>query len=165
MPSMPGNLTQANCELITHFYNAMQRRDAETMAACYAPDVHFSDPVFVSLHGSEAGDMWRMLLGRARDIQVRFEGVTADERSGAAHWTATYTFSRTGRVVINEIEARFEFADGKIARHVDRFDLWRWARQALGLKGLVLGWSPPVQSAIRAQAAAGLAAFRAKSAP
>ena len=36
----------------------------------------------------------------------------------------------------------------------------RWARQALGGKGLLLGWAPPVQAAIRRQAARGLAQFR-----
>lgn len=151
-----------NQELITRFYSAMQRRDTEAMAACYAEDIQFSDPVFPSLQGSEAGDMWRMLLGRALDIKVDFRDVAADGQSGSAHWTAVYTFSRTGRKVINEIDARFEFANGKIVRHADSFDLWRWSRQALGLKGILLGWSPPVQAAIRAQAAAGLAAYRRK---
>ena len=63
----------------------------------------------------------------------------------------------------NVIAASFSFADGKIARHTDRFDLYAWARQALGLKVLLLGWSPPVQQAIRAQAARGLDAFIRKN--
>lgn len=151
-----------NQELITRFYSAMQRRDTEAMAACYADDIRFSDPVFPSLQGDEAGDMWRMLLGRALDIKVDFRDVAADGHGGSAHWTAVYTFSRTGRKVINEIDARFEFANGRIVRHTDSFGLWRWSRQALGLKGILLGWSPPVQAAIRAQAAAGLAAYRRK---
>lgn len=151
-----------NQELITRFYSAMQCRDTEAMVACYADNIRFSDPVFPALQGSEAGDMWRMLLGRALDIKVDFRDVRTDEHGGSAHWTAVYTFSRTGRKVVNEIDANFEFANGKIVRHTDRFDLWRWSRQALGLKGLLLGWSPPVQAAIRAQAAAGLAAYRRK---
>ena len=152
-----------NAALIHRFYQAMKAGDAEAMAACYAADVHFSDPVFVSLRGSEAGDMWRMLLSRAKDFQIAFDDVEADERSGSAQWVAHYTFSQTGRPVVNRIRARFEFVDGKIVRHGDRFDLWRWAGQAFGLKGLLLGWAPPVRRAIRRQAAAGLAAFRAKA--
>ncbi|MNQ84514.1 hypothetical protein D3C85_996450 [compost metagenome] len=74
---------------------------------------------------------------------------------------ATYLFSQTGRMVENRIQARFLFADGKIIEHHDSFDLWRWARQALGAKGLLLGWLPAVQNAIRQQAARGLAAYRA----
>jgi hypothetical protein len=69
-------------------------------------------------------------------------------------------FSQTGRTVVNHIEASFVFRDGKIAEHHDRFDLWRWAAQALGLKGVLLGWAPFVQKAIRRQAAKGLAAFQ-----
>jgi ketosteroid isomerase-like protein len=152
-----------NAALIHAFYRAMQNGDAEAMAACYAGSVHFSDPVFVSLQGDQAADMWRMLLSRAKDFRIDFDNVTADDRNGAAQWVARYTFSQTGRPVVNHIHASFVFADGKIVRHTDRFDLWRWARQALGAKGLLLGWSPLVQRAIRKQAAAGLAAFRAKA--
>jgi len=46
---------------------------------------------------------------------------------------------------------------------VDHFDLWRWLRQALGAKGVLLGWAPPVQSAVRAQAAKALADWRSKN--
>jgi hypothetical protein len=65
--------------------------------------------------------------------------------------------------VVNEIDATFQFEHGRIVRHVDRFDLWRWLRQALGVKGVLLGWLPPVQSEMRAQAAITLAAWRAKN--
>ena len=43
----------------------------------------------------------------------------------------------------------------------DSFDLWRWSRQALGTKGLLLGWTPLVRNAVRAQALKGLRAFQA----
>ena len=86
----------------------------------------------------------------------------ADATTGRAHWVATYTYSATGHRVENRIDATFAFRDGRIVRHQDRFDLYRWARQALGLKGVLLGWLPPVQGAIRRQAAATLAAWRAK---
>jgi hypothetical protein len=75
---------------------------------------------------------------------------------------ARYLFSQTGRTVVNRIEARFVFRDGLIAEHHDTFDLWRWSRQALGFKGVLLGWTPFVQRAIRAQARKGLDAYRAK---
>jgi hypothetical protein len=75
---------------------------------------------------------------------------------------ANYTYSATGRHVENRIDASFVLRDGRIALHRDRFDLYRWARQALGVPGLLLGWSPPLQGAIRRKAAAALAAWRAK---
>jgi ketosteroid isomerase-like protein len=154
-------MSHPNAELITRFYQAFQQRDAETMAACYGEDVRFSDPVFEDLRGSEAADMWRMLTARAQNFSLTFGNVQADERQGSAQWVATYLFSQTGNTVVNRIDALFIFRDGKIVEHHDHFGLWRWARQALGAKGVLLGWAPPVQNAIRRQAAKGLAQFRA----
>lgn len=153
-------MSHANAELIGRFYQAFQQLDAETMASCYTTDVQFSDPVFTDLRGADAGDMWRMLCAKAQGFTLTFEGVTAHDHSGRARWVATYTFSQTGRTVVNLIEASFRFRDGKICEHRDHFDLWRWARQALGSKGLLLGWTPFVQNAIRQQAGKGLAAFQ-----
>jgi ketosteroid isomerase-like protein len=150
----------ANAQLLQDFYQAFQQRDAETMAACYSPDVQFSDAVFIGLQGSEVGDMWRMLTAKAKNFSLVFDGIKADEQSGEAHWVATYTFSQTGNTVVNDIRARFIFRDGKIISHTDSFDLWRWSSQALGLKGKLLGWTPLVQNAIRKQARKGLADYR-----
>lgn len=149
----------ANAQLIHALYGALQRRDARAMAACYAADVVFHDPVFGELTGERAVGMWRMLCARATDLDLTVRDVVADDARGSARWEARYTFRATGRRVTNRIHASFEFAGGKIRRHVDRFDLYAWARQALGLKGLLWGWLPGVQRAIRAQAARGLEAF------
>lgn len=157
--SEPGS--SENASVIARFYEAFSRLDAESMAACYTDDVLFSDPVFGELRGQQAGDMWRMLTSRAKEFSVTFDQVRADRQTGSAHWIATYLFSQTGRTVINDIQARFVFRDGKICEHHDQFDLWRWSRQALGFKGAVLGWTPFVQSAIREQAKKGLKVFRA----
>lgn len=128
------------------------------MAACYAPDVVFSDPAFPELRGSRAGDMWRMLTGRAADLTLEFE--VKDDRH--VHWEARYTFSQTGRKVHNVIDATFELKDGLIVRHTDVFDFHRWSRQALGLPGLLLGWSSFLQKKVQAKAAQGLDDFVAK---
>jgi SnoaL-like domain len=64
------------------------------MQDCYAPDVHFSDPVFVDLHGHEAGAMWRMLTERAADLRVELLEHSADGDRGSARWRAHYTFVR-----------------------------------------------------------------------
>lgn len=150
----------ANAELLTRFYSAFQRGDAETMATCYRADASFSDPVFTALKGAEVGDMWRMLTARAKNFSLSFDGIEADAQQGRAHWVATYLFSGTGRMVVNDIQASFTFRDGRILQHRDQFDLWRWTRQALGAKGLLLGWTPLVHNAVRKQAAQGLAAYR-----
>lgn len=153
-----------NAKVIHDFYEAFGRRDAEAMVACYAEDVEFSDPVFPALRGDEARGMWRMLTGRAKDIKITASAIEADDSSGKAHWDADYTFSATGRFVNNRIDARFTFRDGKIVRHVDSFDLWKWSGMALGLPGNLFGWSPPLQNKIRKNADAGLRAFLKKRA-
>jgi len=150
--------THPNAALIERFYSAFARRDGAAMAACYAPDARFSDPVF-DLAGAEVGAMWSMLCERGRDLRVEWRDVRADDANGAAHWEARYTFSATGRPVHNIIGAAFTFNAGRIARHVDTFDLWRWSRMALGAKGALLGWTPFVRKAIQRQARHGLDAW------
>lgn len=150
-----------NAKLVEDFYISFQRKDADAMVSCYHPDVVFSDPVFVDLRGPRAGGMWRMLTKRAEDFSLTFRDIHGDDQRGSAHWEASYLFSETGRRVHNVIEATFEFRDGKIVRHEDRFDLWRWSAQALGARGRILGWLPPVKKAIRAKAEKSLDRFLA----
>lgn len=150
----------ANEALINRFYEAFARTDGDAMAACYTADAHFHDPVFQDLHGDEVGSMWRMLCERATDLEVEHSKVHADGEQGSAHWDASYTFS-TGRHVLNRIDASFVFQDGLISEHRDRFDLYAWARQAIGPVGVLLGWTPMIQGRIRAQARQGLEEFMA----
>jgi ketosteroid isomerase-like protein len=145
--------------LINRFYEALARRDAVVMADCYHPEVEFSDPVFPRLIGKQAGNMWRMLCERGKDLRVEYRDVTANDDSGQAHWEAWYTFSATGRKVHNTIDAHFEFRDGKILRHRDTFSFPAWARQALGTTGFLLGWTGLVRQKVQAQAARSLEAF------
>jgi hypothetical protein len=109
------------------------------MGACYGPGATFQDPVFGTLERERAAAMWRMLCERAQDLALTISDVAADDARGSARLEARYTFTATGRHVTNRIQASFEFAFGRISRHVDRFDLYAWARQALGLKGMLLG--------------------------
>ena len=152
------NEPHPNAAMLGRFYSAFARRDGAAMAACYAPDARFSDPVF-DVSGAEVGAMWSMLCERATDLRVEWRVVRADESHGSAHWEPRYTFSATGRPVHNVIDAAFTFDAGRIVRHVDTFDLWRWSRMALGAKGMLLGWSPTLRNAIRRQARRGLDAW------
>lgn len=157
-----------NEALVVRFYEAFQKLDADAMGACYADDVVFSDPVFPHLEGDRARGMWKMLCHRSRAagpgaLEVTFRDVKADDQRGSAHWEARYPFSKTKRMVHNVIDAAFEFEGGKIRRHTDTFDLWRWSRMALGPLGLVLGWSPVVRGKVRREAASGLDKFLARS--
>lgn len=142
-----------NERIIRQFYESFARHDADAMVECYADEVEFSDPAFGSLKGADAKNMWRMLVERGGgNIKIEFSNVHADAQKGSADWTADYLFSKTGRKVINEIHAAFEFKDGKIIRHTDTFDIWKWSRQALGPVGLLFGWSSALQNKIRQNA-------------
>jgi len=145
-----------NEELIKNFYESFTKLNAEGMNSCYHPDSTFSDPVFQNLTHDQTLAMWTMLCKRAKGFELTFSNVKADDKSGSAHWEAKYLFSKTGRTVLNIIEAKFEFKDGKIIRHEDSFDLWKWSGMALGFPGKLLGWSSFIQNKIRAEAMKGL---------
>ena len=146
---------------IQALYAALGRHDGEAAAACYTDDAVFEDPAFGRLEGGAVKDMWRMLAERSPDLSVVLGdfGVDDDGRAGWAHWTATYTFTPTGRSVVNEIDARYQFADGLIREQVDSFPLRRWGAQALGAKGAVLGMTPLLGRGVQKQARANLADY------
>ena len=151
--------THPNAEAIERFYRAFDARDPRTMNEIYAEDVTFSDPAFGELRGEQVRAMWRMLTGQAEDLSVTASDVTADDTTGSAHWRAEYTFTATGRPVVNEIDATFRFEDGKVVEHRDRFSFFRWSRQALGPSAILLGSNPLGQSVVRRRARGRLDAF------
>ncbi|MDP3798956.1 MAG: nuclear transport factor 2 family protein [Polaromonas sp.] len=151
-----------NQTTLEHFYAAFARLDSDAMVACYAPDAQFDDEVF-SLRGhSQVTGMWHMLCdvtqAKGADVwKLVYSGIETDAHSGKAHWEAQYRFSATGRMVHNVIDGAFEFNEqGLITRHRDRFDFWAWSRQALGMPGLLLGWTAFLRRKVRAQAVANL---------
>lgn len=141
------------------FYAALAARDWQTAGDCYADDARFSDPVFPDLDAAAVRAMWRMLLTRGKDLQVDYEIRDESAQRASVHWIARYTFSQTGRRVVNAIDASLTLRDGRIVRHVDAFDFHRWASQALGSAGSLLGWLPAFRRKLQARAAAGLAQF------
>jgi ketosteroid isomerase-like protein len=153
-----------NANLIEHFYSSLNARDGVAMAGCYAPEATFEDPAFGRLEAEDARAMWRMLVSRAVDLTVEVSEIEANDETGSARWIAHYTFTQTGRPVVNDIRASFRFADELIVEHRDRFDWWRWARQALGPPGLLLGWNPVFHNAVRKKARGTLAEFREREA-
>ena len=100
-----------------------------------------------------------MLTQRSGYLRVELLERLADADRGSARWRARYTFTETGRPVVNDIDASFRFGDDLIVEHRDEFSFHRWARQALGPLGLLLGWTPLVRSAVRRKAAARLDQF------
>lgn len=147
-----------NQALLERFYAAFSARDGSGMGACYGAAAHFRDPVF-ELEGARIGAMWRMLCSRGADLRIEATDLSANTDSGSATWHAWYTFSATGRPVHNVVASQFRFRDGAIVDQQDRFPFWRWSRQALGPAGLLLGWTPMLQSKVRANANRALQAF------
>jgi len=150
---------------IETLYAAFARLDSDAMAACYAENARFDDAAFSLAGRREIGGMWRMLCeavkAKGRDVW-KLEVSAITDRS--AHWQPHYRFSASGRMLHNIIDAQFEFdGAGLIVRHQDSFDFWRWSRQALGLPGWLLGWTPFLRGKVRAQAGASLKAFLARS--
>ncbi|MCH6199113.1 nuclear transport factor 2 family protein [Aquiflexum sp. LQ15W] len=139
-----------NSKVIHNFYNAFAKGKVEEMLSCYHKEIIFEDPVFGALKGEEAKSMWKMLLARSKgNLKVTFSDVKVVRNSGEAKWEAIYPFGSEKRIVHNKIKAEFEFKDGKIIKHTDKFDLWKWSRMALGFKGVLLGWSPLVQNKVK----------------
>jgi ketosteroid isomerase-like protein len=138
-----------NKDLITKFYSSFKKRDFKSMQECYADNATFSDEVFQDLNASQVKSMWEMLCLRGKDLELEFKNVNADEKTGSAEWIATYTFSKSGRKVENRIKVDFIFENGKIAKHSDHFSFYRWSRQALGISGLLLGWTPFLKNKVR----------------
>lgn len=150
--------------MIRQLYEGLKNKDAAAIAGCYHPDAEFSDPVF-DLRGRGIVAMWHMLCEAGKDMVVSYRDIrsqgTDGSGSGSGHWEAVYTFSLTGRKVHNKMDSTFRFKDGKIIGHIDRFGFWRWSRLALGLPGLLLGWTPILRGKIRARARGNLDRFLA----
>lgn len=150
-----------NEQLIKKFYDCFGKRDWKGMLDCYHEEIFFYDPVFQNLEGGEAGAMWEMLLRNAKDLEVTAGHIVAAGDHGSCYWTATYTFTPTGRRVVNKCKASFTFREGKIIEHQDEFSFWNWSRQALGLPGLLLGGTSLLQRKVRRQARQNLDTFMA----
>ena len=150
-----------NSILIHAFYTAFAQADANQMLQCYHNDIVFEDPVFGVLHGENAKAMWRMLVRPG--IKISYHNVVADGQEGSADLTAEYEFGAKKRHVINHIHAEFRFRDGRIIKHTDSFSFWNWSRQALGLIGLLLGWTGWLKMKVRKQVSGRLRAFERRT--
>jgi len=149
-----------NKQVIEKFYTAFQKLDYQTMNSWYSDDIVFSDPAFGLLRGEEAKSMWEMLCKNAKDFSLTFSNIQLlDEEYATCNWIATYTFSKTGRKVVNNIKDFMKLKEGKIVEHSDAFKLSKWAAQALGWKGELFGWMGWMKRKIQKNARKNLIAF------
>ena len=149
-----------NEEIVARFYTAFQQLNWQTMNNCYAEDIVFFDPAFGLLKGEEVKNMWEMLCTNAKDFSLSFSNIISlDEEYIICDWVATYTFSKTGRPVVNRIRANMRIANGLIIEHSDAFSLHKWSSQALGFSGWLLGWNRFFQRRIQNNARKNLLRF------
>lgn len=153
-----------NKQLVETFYEAFSRKDYKAMNDCYAADIIFNDPVFGILQGDEVRAMWQMLCSNAKNFELSFDDITEiDHEYLTCKWEARYTFSATGRTVVNHVKAFMKVNNGKITEHSDGFRLSRWLAQAFGLKGKLFGWTNFMKRKVQKQARRNLDNFMQKS--
>lgn len=139
-------------EVVKTFYDAFQKRDYKTMQSLYALNSVFTDPVFPNLTSFQAGGMWEMLLKAGKDLEMDYKIVDTSKTKAKVKWTAKYTFTKTGRKVINKVTSELEIIDGKIVIHRDSFNFRRWARQALGFFPWMFSFTGITQKKVQEQA-------------
>ncbi|MBS1748722.1 MAG: nuclear transport factor 2 family protein [Bacteroidetes bacterium] len=146
-----------NKAIIEKFYTSFQQLNAAGMNSCYSDDIIFSDPVFMIRNGDEVRAMWEMLCKNAKNFSLTFSDIELlDEEYATCKWQAKYTFSKTGRLVANNVKAYMRIIDGKITEHSDAFRLSTWIGQALGWKGLIFGWTGFLKRKVQHNASAAL---------
>ncbi len=146
-----------NEQTIHNFYTAFATLNVTAMCECYHKNIQFQYPIFGVLKETDVCHMWKMLIEKSEgNIKIEFKDIKANSFTGLAQWTATYNFSKTNRIVVNVINTQFQFQDGLISRHTDLFDIWKWSKQALGFKGLFLGWTGFMHRKIQKKAAVSL---------
>jgi ketosteroid isomerase-like protein len=145
------------------FYDAFKQKDFRTMQGLYADNATFSDPAFVGLNAQQVRAMWEMLISRGKDLQLTYQILEEKGNQVKTEWIATYTFSQTGRKVVNKIVADMTIENGLIVKHIDTFSFHKWASQALGTVGVLLGWTGFLRKKVQTKAKQGLDIFMQKS--
>lgn len=151
-----------NEQLINTFYQAFQQKDYATMQQCYAENAIFNDEAFKNLNATQVRAMWQMLISRGKDLTVEFKNIQSEGNTASAEWVATYTFSQTKRKVTNRIKANFVIENGKIVKHTDAFNFYKWSSQALGMVGMLLGWTGFLRKKVSEGAMKSLEEYMAK---
>ncbi len=131
-----------NERLVSRFYSALAKLDANTLNACYSSNIVFYDPMFELLKGNEVTAMWQMLCKNAKNFSLLYDSIAdAGEGYYNCNWKASYTFSKTGRAVVNNGKAYMKIENGFITEHSDAWSLHTWSAQALGIMGKLFGWN------------------------
>lgn len=100
------------------------------MADCYHDQAAFIDIAFDLRGRKPIHAMWHRICNG--DTEVEVQKIEANHDGVRATVVERYTFTKTGRPVLNHIESRFRMRDGLIFQHLDSCDALSWSRQAFG---------------------------------
>jgi len=92
-------------QLVETLFTSLQALNHHAMAACYHEAATFSDIAFQLQGRKQIHAMWHMICQKGINVQV--QSITAAGDSVRARIVDTYTFSDTGRQVVNSIESTF----------------------------------------------------------
>jgi ketosteroid isomerase-like protein len=138
-------MMHANAILLQRLFTSLNQHDHAAMADCYHLHAKFTDIAFDLRSRKQIHAMWHMICrpeGHAGNIAAMFNVVHADDRRGWVNLVDDYTFSSTGRKVINVIDSYFCFEDGLIVEQRDFCDPRAWAAMALaGVSGFLASQS------------------------
>ena len=121
-------------------------------------DLDFSRGLTVLTGETGAG---KSILLDAFSLALGARGDGTLVRAGAAQGqvTASFELARDHPARAVAAAAEIDVEDGLILRHVDSFGVWAWSRQALGLPGALLGWTPMLHRKVSDSALEGLRAY------
>jgi len=143
------------------FFAAFKRLDSLEMSNLYSSEASFTDEIFTLQGNEDISRMWRMLVSNiGRSGKASWSLSYRVDSDASASWEAQYLFSATGRLVTNRVRSQFHFdSNGKVCRQIDTFDFWSWSIQALGLAGVLFGWTPFLKRKLRTKALDNLKRF------
>lgn len=149
------------------YFAAFAQADAKTMGSLYEDGKSeiFQDPIFSKLSTDETRAMWAMLLSNPQEYSVSYEIVRTIKGIVIVNWTATYRFSLSGQLVINNGTSYLKVRNGKIAQQIDIFDVCEWFAMALPPEqaGPFCKNPAPFQSGLRQKLSQFMAAVAARS--
>ena len=97
-----------NNELLKKFYTSFSKGDSNGMVECYHKNIVFQDPVFGTLKGKRACQMWEMLLSNKKtDTKISFDIRRVSDERGKVNWVAEYVYGEKKRKVTNKVSAFF----------------------------------------------------------
>jgi ketosteroid isomerase-like protein len=137
-------------ELVRSYFEALQKKDFDTLYGCYTEDFRFEDPAMGKLEGRKAKNAWRMYAESLKDLRIVYRIVQLDtvENTAWVHWDAYYTSPESGKTVFNKIDTHFDVRDGKFCYQHDDFILKDWAKQTMGLKARLFGGTRAFQKRV-----------------